>query len=161
MEAEDRLRLDYAQTNDLIRTLIDVRFKLLALVPTIAGAAVGLLGSPGSAAELLAVGLLGLLATIGILTYELRNTQIFDAMLRHAKALERLIGLQDGAGAAGPDAVLDESAAEQGRLSASPRSHRTVRSDSCTGRRSPGGAISSRGARCARSASAVRARSVG
>ena len=50
------LRLDYEQTTDLLRTLADVRFKLLALVPTLSGAAVALLGHPGSAAELLALG---------------------------------------------------------------------------------------------------------
>ena len=36
----DRLRLDYAQTTDLMGQITDVRFKLLALVPTLSGAAV-------------------------------------------------------------------------------------------------------------------------
>jgi hypothetical protein len=44
MDADDRLRLDYEQTTQLIRTLTDIRFKLLAFVPTIAGATVGLVG---------------------------------------------------------------------------------------------------------------------
>ena len=66
----EELRLDYDQTTDLLRTLTDVRFKLLAFVPTISGAAIGLLGRGDSAAELLAVGALGLLATLGIVVYE-------------------------------------------------------------------------------------------
>ena len=61
----DLLRLDYDHTLDQLRTLTDVRFKLLALVPTVSGTAIGLLGRPRSAAELLGVGLLGLCATLG------------------------------------------------------------------------------------------------
>jgi hypothetical protein len=106
MDAEDRLRLDYDQTTELVRTLMDVRFKLLALVPTSAGAAVGLIGTPRAAAELLGIGLLGLLATFGILLYELRNTQILDAMLRHAQTLERSLGFQGTSDTTGPDGLL-------------------------------------------------------
>jgi hypothetical protein len=91
-DGDELLRLDYEQTTDLLRTLTDVRFKLLAFVPTIAGAAVGVLGHSG-AAQLLAVGLLGLLATLGILVYELRNTQIYDYALDRAKELEQRLGL--------------------------------------------------------------------
>jgi hypothetical protein len=116
MDAEERLRLDYDQATELIRTLMDARFRLLALVPTIAGAAVGLLGSHPSAAELLAVGLLGLVATVGILLYDLRNTEIFDAMLRHAQALEQLLGLHAPRGTQGPDTVLSQFAPPHGRL---------------------------------------------
>jgi hypothetical protein len=116
MDADERLRLDYDQTSGLIRTLMDVRFKLLALVPTIAGAAVGFLGSRRAAGELLALGLLGLLATIGILLYDLRNTQIFDVMLHHAQALERQLGIHATRGTNGSDGVLGQLAARHGRL---------------------------------------------
>jgi hypothetical protein len=116
MVAEEQLRLEYDQATELIRTLTDARFKLLALVPTIAGAAVGLLGSRRSAAELLAVGLLGLLATVGILLYELRNTQIADAMLRHAQTLEQRLGLHAARGTQSPDTVLSQVAPPHGRL---------------------------------------------
>jgi hypothetical protein len=37
-ESNDALRLDYEQTTELMRTLTDIRFKLLAFVPTIVGA---------------------------------------------------------------------------------------------------------------------------
>jgi len=115
MDEGERLRLDYDQS-ELIRALMDVRFKLLAVVPTIAVAAVGLLGSHRSAAELLAVGLLGLLPTIGILLYDLRNTQILDSMLRHVQALERLLGLHAARGTNGPDGALSQFAPRHGRL---------------------------------------------
>jgi hypothetical protein len=70
-----------------------VRFKLVAFVPTISGVAIGLLGHGHRATDLLAVGSLGLLATLGILTYELRNTQLYDYALARAKALESDLGL--------------------------------------------------------------------
>jgi hypothetical protein len=72
----DPLRLEYDQTMQLVRSLTEVRFKLLAFVPTIAGFGVGSFGKPRPAAELLAIGLLGLAATLGIFIYELRNSQI-------------------------------------------------------------------------------------
>jgi hypothetical protein len=93
LDADDRLRLDYEQTTQLMRTLTDIRFKLLALVPTIAGASVGLVGRGRTAAELVAVGLLGLVATFGVLLYELRNSQVYHAILGHARELEQKLGL--------------------------------------------------------------------
>ncbi len=116
MDTDERLRLDYDQTSELIRALMDVRFKLLAVVPTVAVAAVGLLGSARSAAELLAVGVLGLLATVGLLLYDLRNTEILDAMLRHEQALERLLGLDVARDKNGPDGALSQFAPGRGRL---------------------------------------------
>ena len=93
MDEADRLRLDYEQTTQLLRTLTDIRFKLLAFVPTISGAAVAFFGRPRRASELLAVGLLGLFATIGVLLYELRNAQLFDSVVHRASVLEERLGL--------------------------------------------------------------------
>lgn len=104
----DRLRLDYDHTTDLLRTLTDVRFKLLALVPTISGTAIGLLGRQRTAADLLGVGLLGLFATFGILLYELRNTQIYDYAVHRAEELERQLGLFATLGAEGPGGLFTE-----------------------------------------------------
>jgi hypothetical protein len=90
MEPDERelLRLDYEKTTDVVGALTDVRFKLLAFIPTIAGATVGLLANPASAAQLVGVGLLGFIATAGILMYELRNSQLYDAAIDRAKVLE-------------------------------------------------------------------------
>jgi hypothetical protein len=84
----DRLRLDYQQTTDLLRTLTDVRFKLLALVPTLAGAAVAFTGRPTAPVQLLALGGLGLAATLGVLFYDLRNSEIYDYAIRRAQHIE-------------------------------------------------------------------------
>jgi hypothetical protein len=87
-----RFRLDYAQTTDLLRSVTDIRFKLIALVPTLSGLAIGLLSRHPSAPELLAVGGLGLVATLGIAVYELRNTQLYDYAVYRATVLEGEIG---------------------------------------------------------------------
>lgn len=116
MDPAERLRLDYDQTTELARMLVDVRFKLLAFVPTIAGAAVALVGAgEPTGAELLGVGLLGLLATFGVLLYELRNTQVYYATLQHACALERLLGLGAGDGCTGPADLLAQGSRAQAR----------------------------------------------
>ena len=43
MDAENKIKLDYEQTCQQIRAFTDIRFKLLAFVPTLTGAAVALL----------------------------------------------------------------------------------------------------------------------
>jgi hypothetical protein len=98
LSVSDGLRLDYQQTTDFLRTLTDVRFKLLALVPTLSGAAIALLGHPSSAIQLLALGLLGLFATLGILLYELRNSQLYDYAIRRAQRIEIALELPSLAG---------------------------------------------------------------
>src|SRR3954470_22868758 len=76
-----------------MRTLTEVRFKLLALVPTLSGIAVALLGHPGPAIELLAIGVLGLTATLGVLLYDLRNGQLYAYALQRAQRIEHSLGL--------------------------------------------------------------------
>ena len=98
LDVDDRLRLDYDQTTQYLRTLIDVRFRLLAFVPTVSGIAVAIIGRPRPAAELLGVGVLGLLATLGIFVYELRNTQISGTLIRRAAELERRLQLPSALG---------------------------------------------------------------
>lgn len=106
MAADEALRLDYDQTTQFIRELTDVRIKMLAFVPTISGAAVGLLGEPRPAAELIGVAMLGLVATLGIFVYELRNAQLYDAMIQRARELERLLAFSTVQGLQGAGGVL-------------------------------------------------------
>ena len=104
----DELRLDYDQTTDYLRSLTDTRFKLLAIVPTIAGAAVAFLSRGRPAAELLAVGLIGLAATLGILLYEVRNTQLYDYAVHRAKDLESRLGAVSIYDASAPGGLYTE-----------------------------------------------------
>lgn len=64
---DEVLRLDYEKTNGYIELLADIRFKLLAIVPTITGASIAILTINGNNAESASVlGIFGLSATIGI-----------------------------------------------------------------------------------------------
>ena len=91
MDDDERLRLEYQQSVTAFNGLTEIRFKLLALVPTVAGAVVALVPAQSSGAELLAIGLLGLVATKGVLVYELRNSQIRAAAGARMVLLEREI----------------------------------------------------------------------
>jgi hypothetical protein len=89
------LQLEYTRATTLFDDLTDVRFKLLALVPTLSGTAVGLLRGGESAVTLLAVGILGLAATLGILVYELRNIDLRNGLAERIKEIEsELVGRQ-------------------------------------------------------------------
>jgi len=75
-DTDELLRLEYESASRLLGSLTEIRFKLLALVPSLTGAVVALISPGRSGVELLAIGLLGLAATSGILAYELRNDEL-------------------------------------------------------------------------------------
>jgi hypothetical protein len=105
----DRLELDYEQTGQVFRLFADIRFKLLALVPAIAGVGTALAGKDGVKPEVqLALGLLGLVATLGILLYELRNSELYNWAIHRAKHLERELGLSVSALGAPQGGVFGE-----------------------------------------------------
>jgi hypothetical protein len=81
-------RLEYESAAAVVGRLTDVRFKLLALVPTLAGAVVALAHAGSGGVELLAIGLLGGCATTGVVLYELRNSEMLDAALARVRAYE-------------------------------------------------------------------------
>ncbi|MFL5960593.1 MAG: hypothetical protein ACJ75G_10035 [Gaiellaceae bacterium] len=91
MDEETRLRLEYDRGSELLRGLTETRFRLLALVPTLSGAVVALVGGSRSDVELLAIGLLGLSASLGVLLYELRNGEIQSAVAERVAAAERAL----------------------------------------------------------------------
>ncbi len=91
MDRDERLKLSYEETTKYFHALADARFKLLALVPIATGTAIGLLrDTPPDC--VIAVSLLGLIVTVGLVCYDQRNTQIYDAMMIRAKVLEALLG---------------------------------------------------------------------
>jgi hypothetical protein len=106
-----KLELEYEQINENFRFLADVRFKLLAVVPTLGGAAVFILSHVGleagnvptaSHSELLVVllvSLFGFLATLGITLYDQRNSELYNALIHRAKYLERQFGVPSTPGA--------------------------------------------------------------
>lgn len=88
MTPDELQKLDYEKTLDFVHTLTDVRFKLLALVPIATGAALGLTSSNENPMGGLVLGALGFFVTLGILFYDLRNTQIYEKEMHRARLLE-------------------------------------------------------------------------
>jgi hypothetical protein len=97
MTDDDKVLLDYDTTVRVLLALADTRFQLLGLVPTISAAAIAVVSkSHTTPAELMSLGAVGLFATLGILVYELRNTQLYDEAVGRAGKLEGELGLQGG-----------------------------------------------------------------
>jgi hypothetical protein len=80
----DPLALDYQWTNEQIKLLTDIRFRLLALLPPLVAIAVTVLstatlGGPVSPVAMVGVGILGFFITLGAVIYDLRHSQLYDA----------------------------------------------------------------------------------
>jgi flagellar motor protein MotB len=84
------LHFDYEKTTEVFKLLADIRFKLLAFVPTIVGVAIALMGDNKPPGVMVGVGALGLCGTIGVLLYELRNSELYNQAIHRAKYLEGL-----------------------------------------------------------------------
>jgi hypothetical protein len=90
-DTDELLRLEYESAARLLGSLTEIRFKLLALVPSLTGAVVALISPGRSGVELLASGLLGLAATSGILAYELRNGELRRRAAHRVNHLESVL----------------------------------------------------------------------
>jgi hypothetical protein len=98
-EKYDIILFDYEQALQTYRMLADIRFKLLALVPLISGAAIAFLTTdpvPASSGIVLAGGVFGLLITLGITIYDQRNTQIMNVSRLRARELKEILPLPLG-----------------------------------------------------------------
>ena len=84
--------LDYEQTLAYFHTLHEVRFKLLGFLPIATFAAIIALPENVSKMAQLALACLGTLVTIGLASYDQRNTQIYDRLVRRARYLEKKFG---------------------------------------------------------------------
>jgi hypothetical protein len=101
----DKLSMEYEQVNDNIRTLADIRFKLLALIPILGGVAIfalSTMAAPNSATGstpdytlALLVSVLGFIATLGITFYDQRNSELYNALIRRAQHLEAYAELSE------------------------------------------------------------------
>jgi hypothetical protein len=105
LELDAHLQLEYEQVNDNFRMLADIRFKLLALVPTIGGVAIYILGNMGDPAKtvtpfdyarILLIAIMGFLATLGVVFYDQRNSEFYNALDGRARKLERDLQLPCG-----------------------------------------------------------------
>jgi hypothetical protein len=96
LERREALLKEYSETSASFRLLTDIRFKLLGFLPLAAGVAAGLSTSRRQDAGTLALSLFGLTVTLGLLTYNERNNQLYNELVGRAAAIERQLGLPDG-----------------------------------------------------------------
>jgi hypothetical protein len=96
------LRALYAEVCSGWRTLTDVRFKLLGLLPAISLAVVVTLLEQGQDGPKLlpvqqtVVGALGLLISSALWLYELRNTRLYDDLVGRGRRIEAELGIHTG-----------------------------------------------------------------
>ncbi len=92
----EALLREYGEVCGAFRLLTDIRFKLLALVPL--ATAVGVFTSDkADPVTRAALGAVGLAVLLGVVTYNARNDQLYDELVGRAAAIERELGLPDGA----------------------------------------------------------------
>jgi hypothetical protein len=102
----EALLKEYSEVGYNFRLLTDIRFRLLALLPIAAAAAAALKGD-ALGAQGFGLSLFGLVATLGLATYNARNDQLYDELVGRAASIERSLGLSDGAFANRPRAWLE------------------------------------------------------
>ncbi len=91
----------FEQTSTTWRMLVDVRFKLLALVPAVSFVALGFVLRAGESGALpalsrLGFAMLGLVATLGLFVYDLRNSQLHDDLISRGRRIEDELGVDTG-----------------------------------------------------------------
>ena len=101
----DVLLKEYGEVCNNFRLLTDIRFKLLAFLP-IATAAAAVLKGDSLGMGSLVISIFGLAVTIGLVTYNARNDQLYNELVGRAASIERSLGLPDGAFANRPHAWL-------------------------------------------------------
>jgi hypothetical protein len=86
---DELLKLDYEQTLETYRQFVDIRFKILAFVPTLSGIAVALLTSSDIGdAQTFAISAVGFIVSLGIVIYDQRNSQYYNGAISRAQYLE-------------------------------------------------------------------------
>jgi hypothetical protein len=99
---KDALIALYEQICTSWHVLIDIRFKLLGFVPAVSVLLlVNLLSSEGAASGLstitkIVIAVLGLLATVALLLYDLRNSELHDDLISRGRKIEETWGVDTG-----------------------------------------------------------------
>ncbi len=101
----DALIAEYREVSSNFKLLTDIRFKLLGFLP-LAAAATAAVKSDSLGLSTSVLSLFGLAVTIGLMTYNSRNDQLYDALVGRAREIERCLGIPDGAFANRPTSWL-------------------------------------------------------
>src|SRR4051812_37392820 len=104
-DRRDAIKHEYTQVNNLFKMLTDIRFKLVGLLPVASAATASLAQSPGDGVPLV-VSAFGVVVVLGVMTYHMRNDQLYDELVRRAATIERSLGLPDGVFCNRPQAWL-------------------------------------------------------
>src|SRR5947209_80517 len=95
--APETLRAEYSEVCKSHGAITEFRAKLLALLPLASGTGIFLLLSkkaePVDLTHLGAIGLFGMVVTLGLFFHEIRGIQHCNDLIRRAKELEGLLGL--------------------------------------------------------------------
>lgn len=92
----------YTELGAQHRALVDVRFKLLALVPAVSALAlVGIVTPTGPFAEApravrVCAAVLGLLVVLGVRVYDVRNSELHDDLVSRGRSTEVALGVRYG-----------------------------------------------------------------
>jgi hypothetical protein len=105
-DRSEALLREYAEISSTFRMLTDIRFKLLAFLPVAAAAAAAVVAGREPDGSTLAFAMFGLVVTVGLVTYNTRNDQLYDTLVARAATVERALGIPDGAFANRPRAWL-------------------------------------------------------
>jgi hypothetical protein len=92
--SDDLDRFDYDQVLQNYRLLTEVRFKLVAFVPPLAGAAIALLSTSRFGRwEHVFLCVLGFVVSVGLVMYDQRNSTFYDQLIGRAEFLENELKL--------------------------------------------------------------------
>ena len=98
----ENVRTGYREVCQNHRAITDFRGKLLTLLPLASGAGIYLLipkqGAPDTLAPeyLIAIGVFGMLVTLGLFLHELRGIEHCGDLIRIGRSLEEKMGLHEG-----------------------------------------------------------------
>ncbi len=98
--SDQKLKWEYEEVSQNFRALAEIRFKLLALIPPLGGVAIFLLShlaegsDAGTQLTLALISALGFLTTLGITSYDQRNSELYDGLIARAKFIEEELELK-------------------------------------------------------------------
>jgi hypothetical protein len=101
-EVREVLLAVYEQVAATWRSLVDVRFKLLALVPAVSVIALSQVLKQGGSESLttgakLSIVAVGAVVTAGLWIYDTRNSELHDELISRARRIEAELGVHTGA----------------------------------------------------------------